>query len=64
MQDLRIYVYAYMFCFVLQIGEKEFMSFMFDWHVYLLMFALLYALHCRILLFIVMHELRGSFFKA
>ena len=62
----RFLVYAY--CFVLQKGEKNLMSFMLDWHVYLLMhafmFVYVYVLHCHIYLFIVMHELRGSFFEA
>ena len=45
--------------FVLQIGEKEFMSFMFDWHVYFCkcFIAISYCLFP-------MHELRGSFFEA
>ena len=42
MQDLRIYVYAYMFCIVLQIGEKEFDVF----HAYLCMFISLYLHTC------------------
>ena len=39
--EKRIYVFAYMFC-VLQIGEKDFVSFMLDWHVYLLIFAYMF----------------------
>ena len=34
-------VYAY--CFVLQKGEKNLMSFMVDWHVYLLMIAYMFV---------------------
>ena len=52
-------------CFVLQIGEKEFDVF----HACLCMFISLYLHTClcafiAYLLFIVMHESRGSFFEA
>ena len=50
-------------CFVLQIGEKEFDLF----YVHVLSPYIcihVYVLHCHILMFIEMHELRGSFFEA
>ena len=60
MHVLRNYVYAYMFC-VLQIGEKEFDVF----HVYLHAFASVFmSLHCILIMFLPMHELRGSFLEA
>ena len=47
--------------FVLQIGEKEFDVF----HVYLHAFAYMFmSLHCIFIMFLPMHELRGSFFEA
>ena len=59
----RIYVYAYMFCFANRRKRV--------WLVLCLLACLspyicihVYVLHCYILLFIVMHELRGSFFEA
>ena len=38
----RIFVYAYLFCFAKK-GEKNLMSFMLDWHVYLLIFAYMFV---------------------
>ena len=40
-EGVRIFVYAY--CFVLQKGKKNLMSFMLDWHVYLLIFAYMFV---------------------
>ena len=56
-------------CFVLQMyGHKNLMSFMIVWHVIFAYMSYIcihtYELHCHILLFFVMHELRGSFFEA
>ena len=52
-------------CFILQIGEKEFDLF-YAWLACLSPYICIhvYVLHCHIYLFIVMHELRGSFFEA
>ena len=56
----RIYVHAY--CFVLQMGEKEFDVFYACLSPCICMHV--YKLSLHIYLFIVMHELRGSFFEA